>query len=84
MGIICQPLQLLTQGVPHNSDIFRNIIELALEKFMSYVNMMVLEHVEADKQKGDLMTKGLARLKHEPAMRMWTMPFNHFPWIVFS
>ena len=31
---------------------------------------MVLEHIETIKQKGDLMTKGLARPKHEPAMRM--------------
>ena len=31
---------------------------------------IVLEHVETDKQKGDLMTKGLARPKHEPAMKM--------------
>ena len=31
---------------------------------------IILEHIETDKQKGDLMTKGLARPKHEPAMRM--------------
>ena len=31
---------------------------------------MKLVHIETDKQKGDLMTKGLARPKHEPAMRM--------------
>ena len=31
---------------------------------------IVLEHIETDKQKGDLMTKGLARPKHEPAMKM--------------
>ena len=31
---------------------------------------ILLEHIETDKQKGDLMTKGLARPKHEPAMRM--------------
>ena len=29
-----------------------------------------LEHIDSDKQKGDLMTKGLARPKHEPAMKM--------------
>ena len=29
-----------------------------------------VEHVSSDKQKGDLMTKGLARPKHEPACRM--------------
>ncbi len=29
---------------------------------------IVLEHSETDKQKGDLMTKGFARPKHEPAM----------------
>ena len=29
-----------------------------------------LEHILTDKQKGDLMTKGLARPKHEEAMRM--------------
>ena len=28
------------------------------------------QHIETDKQKGDLMTKGLARPKHEPAMKM--------------
>ena len=31
---------------------------------------IILQHIETDKQKGDLMTKGLARPKHEPAMRM--------------
>ena len=31
---------------------------------------MKVQHIETDKQKGDLMTKGLARPKHEPAMRM--------------
>ena len=31
---------------------------------------IILEHIETDKQKGDLMTKGLARPKHEPAMKM--------------
>ena len=31
---------------------------------------IILEHISTDKQKGDLMTKGLARPKHEPAMRM--------------
>ena len=29
-----------------------------------------VEHIDSDKQKGDLMTKGLARPKHEPAMKM--------------
>ena len=29
-----------------------------------------VEHIATDKQKGDLMTKGLQRPKHEPAMRM--------------
>ena len=29
-----------------------------------------VNHVSSDKQKGDLMTKGLARPKHEPACRM--------------
>ncbi len=31
---------------------------------------MGLQHIDSDKQKGDLMTKGLARPKHEPAMKM--------------
>ena len=31
---------------------------------------MKVQHIDTDKQKGDLMTKGLARPKHEPAMRM--------------
>ena len=31
---------------------------------------MKLIHIETDKQKGDLMTKGLARPKHESAMYM--------------
>ena len=31
---------------------------------------MLLEHIDTNKQKGDLMTKGLQRPKHEPAMRM--------------
>ena len=31
---------------------------------------MKLKHCPTDKQKGDLMTKGLARPKHEPALRM--------------
>ena len=38
-----------------------------------------LVHIETDKQKGDLMTKGLARPKHEPAMRMVGL----YPVIVF-
>jgi hypothetical protein len=29
-----------------------------------------LEYIETNKQKGDLMTKGLQRPKHEPAMHM--------------
>jgi hypothetical protein len=29
-----------------------------------------VEHVTTDKQKGDLMTKGLAKPKHQPACRM--------------
>jgi hypothetical protein len=29
-----------------------------------------IEHIETTKQKGDLMTKGLSRIKHEEAMRM--------------
>ena len=29
-----------------------------------------VEHITTDKQKGDLMTKGLQRPKHEPAVRM--------------
>ena len=29
-----------------------------------------LVHIDTEKQKGDLMTKGLARPKHEPAMHM--------------
>jgi hypothetical protein len=29
-----------------------------------------MKHCPTDKQKGDLMTKGLARIKHEAAMRM--------------
>ena len=29
-----------------------------------------LQHIETEKQKGDLMTKGLQRPKHEPAMHM--------------
>jgi len=29
-----------------------------------------IQHITTDKQKGDLMTKGLARPKHEPACRM--------------
>ena len=32
--------------------------------------MLDVEHVTTDKQKGDLLTKGLARPKHEPACRM--------------
>ena len=32
--------------------------------------MLDIEHVTTDKQKGDLMTKGLQRPKHEPACRM--------------
>ena len=32
--------------------------------------MIGVNHVSSDKQKGDLMTKGLARPKHEPACRM--------------
>ena len=40
---------------------------------------MKLEHIETDKQKGDLMTKGLARPKHEPAMRMVGL----YPIIIF-
>ena len=31
--------------------------------------MLDVEHVTTDKQKGDLLTKGLARPKHEPACR---------------
>ena len=31
---------------------------------------IILQHIETDKQKGYLMTKGLARPKHEPAMKM--------------
>ena len=27
-------------------------------------------HIETDKQKGDILTKGLQRPKHEPAMNM--------------
>ena len=40
---------------------------------------IILEHIETDKQKGDLMTKGLARPKHEPAMRM----VGQYPIIIF-
>ena len=29
-----------------------------------------IEHIETDKQKGDILTKGLARPKHEPACKM--------------
>ena len=37
---------------------------------MSAQRYIILEHIETDKKKGDLMAKGLARPKHEPAMRM--------------
>ena len=40
---------------------------------------IILEHIETDKQKGDLMTKGPARPKHEPAMRMVGL----YPIIIF-
>ncbi len=36
-------------------------------------------HIETEKQKGDLMTKGLARPKHEPAMKMVGL----YPIIIF-
>ena len=32
--------------------------------------MIVVEHITTDKQKGDLMTKGLARPKHDPACKL--------------
>ena len=38
-----------------------------------------LERIQTDKQKGDLMTKGLARPKHEPAMNMVGL----YPIIIF-
>ena len=37
---------------------------------MSLDPMLDVEHVTTDKQKGDLLTEGLARPKHEPACRM--------------
>ena len=32
--------------------------------------MIDVEHITTDKQKGDLMTKGLARPKHDPACKL--------------
>ena len=31
---------------------------------------IVLQHIGTDKQKGDILTKGLQRPKHDPAMKM--------------
>ena len=31
---------------------------------------IILKHITTDKQKGDLLTKGLARPKHDPALQM--------------
>ena len=39
-----------------------------------------VEHIETSKQKGDLMTKGLQRPKHEPAMHMVGL----YPVIIFD
>ena len=45
-------------------------ISLGLVHEMCKQSDMKLEHCPTDKQKGDLMTKGLARPKHGPALRM--------------
>ena len=39
-----------------------------------------LQHCETEKQKGDILTKGLQRPKHEPAMHMVGL----YPVIVFN
>ena len=45
-------------------------ISLGVVHEMCQDPMLDIEHVTAEKQKGDLMTKGLQRPKHEPACRM--------------
>ena len=45
-------------------------ISLGLVHEMVQSPQISLEHIATEKQKGDLMTKGLARPKHEPACRM--------------
>ena len=45
-------------------------ISLGLVHEMCKQSDMKLIHCPTDKQKGDLMTKGLARPKHGPALRM--------------
>ncbi len=72
MKTTCQPLLLLMLVIlqklrhiqKHDRISFGEVHELCQHKDMK------LQHIETDKQKGDLMTKGLARPKHEPAMRM--------------
>ena len=56
-------------------------ISLSLVSEMCKQPDMDLRHCETAKQKGDLMTKGLARPKHEPAMRMVGLcPIIIFDW----
>ena len=45
-------------------------ISLGLVHEMCEHDDVDLEYIETNKQKGDLMTKGLQRPKHEPAMHM--------------
>ncbi len=45
-------------------------ISLGLVHELCQQDDIVLVHIETNKQKGDLLTKGLQRPKHDPAMDM--------------
>ena len=77
MRIICQQSLSLKRGIHLSLD---HRISLSLVSEMCKQPDTDVRHCETAKQKGDLMTKGLARPKHEPAMKMVGL----YPIIVFD